>query len=261
MSAIKLSTDPRGVATLCLDRPDKHNAFDDRIIADMLAALDRVAADDQVRVLVLAANGRSFSAGADLNWMRRMAEMDYDGNLADARRLAALMARLNSMAVPVIARVNGAAFGGAVGLVACCDLAFAADTAAFSLSEVKVGLVPATVGPYVIRAMGERAARRYFITGERFDAHRARELGLVSEVVSADELDTAVEGCIETLLANGPGAVAAAKQLVAELAGQPLSEALSERTSEMIAQIRVSGEGQQGLQAFLAKRTPPWCRQ
>jgi methylglutaconyl-CoA hydratase len=255
---VLLTIEARGVARLTLNRPEKHNAFDDQIIASINTALEDVAARDDVRVLVVAAEGRSFSAGADLGWMRRMAELDYDGNLADARRLAAMLARLNSMPMPVVARVNGPAFGGAVGLVACCDMAVATERATFALSEVKLGLIPATIGPYVVRAMGERAARRYFLTGEPLSAHRAQALGLVSEVVAEAELDPTVTGLVETLLANGPEAVAAAKRLVAEVAGRPIDSALIEHTSELIAERRVSAEGQEGLGAFFEKRKPHW---
>lgn len=255
---VLLSIEPRGVARITLNRPDKHNAFDDKVIAELHRALEQVAQHGNIRVLVLAAEGRSFSAGADLQWMQRMVELDYQSNLADARRLAAMLQRLNTMPMPVIARVSGAAYGGAVGLVACCDIAVADERASFSLSEVKLGLIPATVGPYVVRAMGERAARRYFLTGERISAKTALDLGLLSDLVATQALDSTVEQYIDGLLSNSPAAVSAAKQLIADIADRPIDPALIEHTSELIAGIRVSDEGQEGLRAFLDKRKPRW---
>lgn len=257
---VLLQVDQRGVARLTLNRPDRHNAFDDQVIADIQTVLDGLAQRGDIRVLVLAGEGRSFSAGADLNWMQRMVELDYQNNLADARRLAAMLETLNTMPMPVIARVSGAAYGGGVGLVACSDIAIADSRASFSLSEVKLGLVPATISPYVVRAMGERAARRYFLSGEPISAATALRLGLISELVEADALDSAVEAVIENLLRNGPSAVAAAKQLIADVAYRPVDAALMEHTSALVAGIRVSEEGQEGLQAFLGKRRPAWYR-
>jgi methylglutaconyl-CoA hydratase len=185
-------------------------------------------------------------------------DLDYESNLADARLLAAMLERLNSMPMPVIARVNGAAYGGAVGLVSCCDIAVASERATFSLSEVKLGLIPATVGPYVVKAMGERAARRYFLTGERIAAEDALALGLISELVDEQALDGAVEKHVQTLLANSPAALTAAKQLIADVADRPVEADIIEHTSKLIASIRVSEEGQEGLRAFLEKRKPAW---
>lgn len=256
--SVATDIDPRGVATVTLNRPDKHNAFDDGVIAELRAAFDGLAARDDVRVVVLASTGKSFSAGADLGWMKRMAQYDHAHNLADARLLAAMLKALHELPQPTIARVQGAAFGGAVGLVSCCDMAVAATRASFSLSEVKIGLIPATIGPYVIRAMGERAARRYFTTAERFSAAEAYRLGLVSELVDEEELDATVAGLVDSLLHNGPAAVRAAKQLVADLAGREITAGLVEDTCERIARIRVSAEGQEGLGAFLDKRQPGW---
>lgn len=250
--------DPRGVARVQLNRPAKHNAFDDTIIAELKQAFDALAARDEVRVVVLASAGNSFSAGADLGWMKRMADYDFGHNMRDAEGLAAMLRALFELPQPTIARVQGAAFGGAVGLVSCCDMAIASENASFSLSEVKIGLVPATISPFVLRAIGERACRRYFTTGERFDSREAHRLGLVSEVVPSEQLDGAVDQLVEKLLANGPQAIRAAKDLINEVAGKPITQALVEDTCARIAHIRVSKEGQEGLTAFLDKRKPGW---
>ena len=192
-STVNLTRDERGVATLTLNRPERHNAFDDAVIAELDAALAEVSADDSVRLLVLASEGKSFSAGADLAWMQRMAGYGEAENLADAGALAEMLRKLNDLPQPTIARVQGAAYGGAVGLVSCCDLAVGSSKARFCLSEVKIGLIPATISPYVIAAIGQRAARRYFMTAETIDAETAQALGLLSEVVGVDDLDSAVE--------------------------------------------------------------------
>ncbi len=248
----------RGVATVTLNRPEKHNAFDDAVIAELRSAFDDLAGRDEVRVVVLASQGKSFSAGADLGWMKRMAEYDYDDNHRDAQALAGMLQALAALPQPTIARVQGAAYGGAVGLVSCCDMAVASEAASFCLSEVKIGLIPATISPYVIRAMGERAARRYFTTAERFDAAEAQRIGLVSEVAAADTLDESVEGLVSILLQNGPLAVRASKALVVDFAGREISPELIEDSCGRIARIRVSEEGQEGLAAFLNKRKPAW---
>ena len=250
--------DNRGVATVTLNRPDKHNAFDDAVIAELRGAFDELAERENVRVVVLASEGKSFSAGADLGWMRRMAEYDYGHNMKDAEQLAGMLKALFDLPQPTIARVHGAAFGGAVGLVSCCDMAVGTPRASFALSEVRIGLIPATIGPYVVRAIGERAARRFFTTGERFEAGAALRLGLLSEVVPEDELDAGVSRLVEAILANGPLAVRAAKDLVGSVVGKALDGALIEDTCARIAHIRVSEEGQEGLQAFLQKRAPAW---
>lgn len=255
-AAVLTNVDEYGVATLTLNRPQVHNAFDDKVIQLLTESLQRLSADKAVRVLILAASGKSFSAGADLHWMRRMAQYSYQENLRDAQALANLLKTLNDFPKPTIARVQGAAYGGAVGLVSCCDIAVAAAGASFCLSEVKIGLVPATISPYVIAAIGQRAARRYFTTAEPISAEEAERLGLVSRVVEEESLDSAVDALVAALLANGPKAVSAAKQLVLDMAGQPVSESLIQQTSELIASIRVSPEGQEGLTAFLEKRSP-----
>ena len=260
MDGLTLQTDARGVATLTLNRPEKHNAFDDRMITDLLQALDNIGKDKSVRVLVLRAAGKSFCAGADLDWMRRMADYDFAQNLADARRLAQLMYRLNRLHKPVIARVQGASYGGGVGLIACCDIAIASDNAIFSLSEVRLGLIPSVISPYLIAAIGSRAARRYFLSGERFDAARALQLSLVHEVVEPESLDARLEQCIDALLNSGPIAQAAAKDLIAQVQGRAIDESLIEETARRIAEVRASDEAREGLTAFLEKRKPDWNR-
>jgi methylglutaconyl-CoA hydratase len=257
-NTVTTNIDPRGVATVTMNRPEKHNAFDDAVIAELRHAFDALAAREDVRVVVLASEGKNFSAGADLGWMKRMAEYDYHHNLDDARLLADMLKSLHDLPQPTIARVQGAAFGGAVGLVSCCDMAVATERASFSLSEVKIGLVPATISPYVIKAIGERAARRYFTTAERFTAADAHRLGLVSEVVPEEALDDTLENLLSALLQNGPGAVRQAKQLVHDIAGHAITPAMVEGTCELIARIRTSEEGQEGLGAFLNKRQPAW---
>ena len=260
MDGLTLQTDARGVATITLNRPEKHNAFDDRMITDLLQALDNIDKDKSVRVLVLRAAGKSFCAGADLDWMRRMADYDFAQNLADARRLAQLMYRLNRLHKPVIARVQGASYGGGVGLIACCDIAIASENAIFSLSEVRLGLIPSIISPYLIAAIGSRAARRYFLSGERFDAARALQLGLVHEVVEPESLDASLEQCIDALLNSGPSAQAAAKELIEQVQGRAIDESLIEETARRIAEVRASDEAREGLTAFLEKRKPDWKR-
>lgn len=253
-----IDIDPRGVATVTLNRPEKHNAFDDALIAALSQCFSELNDDPKVRALVLTANGRNFCAGADLAWMQRMASYSYEENLADARKLADMLHRLNTLSKPTIAKVKGAAFGGAVGLVACCDMAIGSKLSKFCLSEVKLGLIPATISPYVIDAIGSRIARRYFSTAEVFSARRARRIGLLSEAVTEEELDSTVEHLLEHILKNGPQAVAAAKQLVFDVQNSTDANALREHTSEQIAAIRVSEQGQEGLRAFLEKRPANW---
>ena len=257
---ITLVIDPRGVATVTLDNKEKHNAFDDEMISELTHTFEQVANNDNVRAMVLAANGKSFSAGADLNWMKRISHYAYKENLADASALALMLKTLNTLPKPTIARVQGAAFGGAVGLVSCCDIAVASSQASFCLSEVKIGLIPATISPYVIAAIGSRAARRYFNTAEKFDALTAKDLGLVSEVVDAEQLDSSINTLLEALLRNSPAALKASKQLVFDVAGREINTGLIQETSKRIAAIRVSPEGQEGLSAFLDKRPAEWIQ-
>lgn len=257
---LKQSIDDRGVATVTMARPDRHNAFDAGLIEELSRVLGELEADDNVRVVVLTGEGPSFSAGADLNWMRGMAEASEAENRDDARRLAAMLRRLDFLGKPTVARVNGAAFGGGVGLVACCDVAVGAAGAKFGLTEVKLGLVPATIAPYVVRAVGPRQARRLFLSAEIIGADEANRLGLLHDVVPAEELDEAVNRQVSFILKNGPAALAEAKHLVDLVAGrdETRQEELDERTSELIARLRVSDEGQEGLAAFLEKRKPGW---
>lgn len=257
-TTIELQTDPRGVATLWLNRADKHNAFNAEMIAELIQALRQVAADDRLRFLILRGRGKHFSAGADLAWMQASAALDYAANLRDAHELGELMSQLYHLPCPTLAVVQGAAFGGALGLTACCDIAIGASDALFSLSEVRIGLVPAVISPYVVQAIGERAARRYALSAERFDGERARELGLLAECYPAAELDAEVEQWIATLLCNSPQAMREGKALLHGVGSGVLSDALRQRTESVIAGIRVSEEGQEGLNAFLQKRAPAW---
>ena len=260
MAAVRLDIDARGVARVIMDRPALHNAFDEALIAeltDTFRALDR---DGATRLVVLTGAGKSFSAGGDLNWMRRMADYSPAENVRDAEGLGALMSSLDMLTKPTVGLVQGAAYGGGVGLVACCDIVVAAATARFCLSEVKLGLIPAVISPYVVRAMGARAARRYFLTAEVFDADTARRLGLVHEVAPADGLDAAAAPIVEALLQAGPDAQAAAKALIARVADAPIDDALIADTARRIALIRATDEGREGVGAFLEKRKPRWSR-
>jgi methylglutaconyl-CoA hydratase len=244
-----------------MNRPEVHNAFDDLLIGELTSALKNLAANERVRVVLLTGSGKSFSAGADLNWMRRMADYTWDENLHDALGLGELMQTLNSLGKPTIALVQGAAYGGGVGLVVCCDMAIATSRAAFCLSEVKLGLIPAVISPYVIAAIGERACRRYFLTAEPFPAEEAHRLGLVHEVVADDQaLHVRGQELASALLNNGPQAMAAAKDLIATIAGRPVDAGLIADTAGRIADRRASAEGREGLSAFLEKRTPGWVR-
>ena len=247
-----------GVARITLDRPEVHNAFNEELIAALSAEFAALSARDDVRVVVLASSGKSFSAGADLNWMKRMAGYGEAENLADAKALAEMLDRLNRMRQPTVALVQGAAFGGGVGLVACCDIALASEVARFSLSEVRLGLIPGTISPYVLAAIGSRAARRYFTSAERFSAAEALRLGLVHEVVPADQLEDRADRLLSDLLSAGPRAQVAAKQLVFEVDGRPLDQATLDLTARRIADIRATPEGREGVQAFLEKRKPAW---
>jgi methylglutaconyl-CoA hydratase len=249
-----------GAAWVRLDRPDKHNAFDEAMIEALAAAFDQAARDDAVRALVLTASGRSFSAGADVGWMRRTAQASQAENLADARRFAGMLRVLDRLAKPTVALVQGAAYGGAVGLIAACDVAFAVETASFALSEVKLGLVPAVISPYVLRAIGPRAARRYFVTAERFDAATALRLGLVHAVVPAEELEARGRALLEVIAGNAPQAMARSKALVREIAGRAIEDDVIDETARLIAEVRGSAEGREGLNAFLEKRAPKWGR-
>ncbi|CAN7303690.1 enoyl-CoA hydratase-related protein [Pseudoxanthomonas sp. LjRoot168] len=248
------------VVRLRLDRPTLHNAFDAGLIAALTAALEQIARDATVRVVVLEGSGASFSAGADLNWMRGMASASEAENRDDALALARLMRTLDELPKPTVARVQGAAFGGGVGLVACCDIAIGVPEAKFGLTESKLGLLPAVISPYVIAAIGPREARRWFATAEIFDAATALRIGLLHEVVAADALDAAVERQVSWLLKAGPHAAASAKRLVARVAGGVDRDRLDADNADLIAALRVSEEGQEGLSAFLDKRAPRWAK-
>lgn len=246
------------VATVRLNRPDKHNAFDEHLIAELTQAFRDLAANAAVRVIVLAANGPSFSAGADLDWMKRMSAMDRAANERDSLLLADLMAAIDRCPKPVLALVQGAAFGGGVGLVACCDIVIASTRASFSLSEVRLGLIPAVISPYVAAAIGPRACRRYFLTAERFDAETAERLGLVHRVVEPEALGTAQEEIVAHLLKGGPNALAAAKDLIQRVSFARIDDSLRRDTARRIADARASDEGKKGIAAFLEKRKPDW---
>lgn len=247
------------LARLRLERPELHNAFDAALISALTSALGQLADDAQVRVVVLEGSGRSFSAGADLNWMRGMASADEATNREDALALARLMRALDELPKPTIARVHGAALGGGVGLVACCDIAIGVPEAKFGLTEARLGLLPAVISPYVIAAIGSRQARRWFATGEVFDAQAAQRMGLLHEVVPATELDDAVQRQVALLLKAGPVATAQAKTLVRSVQAHVDRDALDAATADLIAALRVSPEGQEGLAAFLDKRPPAWA--
>ena len=257
MSALIVSVQGH-VARITLNRPDVRNAFNDEVIAELTQAFIQVGQDPQVRAVVLAADGPAFCAGADLNWMRRMADYTRAENLADAGALAEMLRTIHNCLKPTIARVQGDVFAGGVGLVAACDMAVSVDTATYCLSEVKLGLIPATISPYVIRAMGARAAQRYFLTAERFSAAEAHRIGMVHEVVSADQLDAKVAEITQALVSASPNAVRSCKMLVNEVAGRDIDAALIAKTVEGIADIRSSTEGKEGVQSFLQKRKPSW---
>jgi methylglutaconyl-CoA hydratase len=249
---------PNGSIWITLNRPEVHNAFDDRLIVELTSELTRVADDPATRAVVLTGSGKSFSAGADLNWMRRTASYGEAENLADARALAKLMATLNELPKPTIARVNGAALGGGTGLVACCDIVIASDAAVFGTTEVRLGLIPSVIGPYVVAAVGVRQARRLMLMGERISAAEAARIGLVHEVVGAAALDEGVQTVLAQLLRGGPNALAAAKRLVHDLAGRPIGPDLIDDTAKRIAALRATPEAQEGVAAFLAKRPASW---
>jgi methylglutaconyl-CoA hydratase len=251
----------QGVATVWMNRPDVHNAFNAQLIADLTAACLQLDADEAVRVVVLAGRGKSFSAGADLNWMKAAGEASVEENLADARRLAGMLRTLAEMATPTIARVQGAALGGGMGLASACDICVASDKAVFATSEVKFGIIPSAISPYVIRAIGERQAYRYFQTAERISAARAVEIGLAHEVAAADELDAKVQEIVAALLTGGPKAQAAAKDLIRAVANRPVTDAVVEDTARRISGLRATPEAKEGLDAFLAKRPAAWVPQ
>jgi methylglutaconyl-CoA hydratase len=246
------------VATVTLNRPELRNAFNELAIAELALAFDELGQNDLVRAVVLAANGPAFCAGADLNWMKKMAAYTQDENEADALLLADMLRTIYLCPKPVVAKVQGDCYAGGMGLVAACDIVVASEGVNFCLSEVKLGLIPATISPYVIKALGDQASRRYFLTAERFDAREAHRLGLVHEVVPAQQLDATVGAIIEALVANSPNAVREAKKLVRDIAGLPIDDPLLADTAGRIAAIRASSEGREGVASFLEKRKPAW---
>ena len=246
------------VAEVWLNRPEVRNAFNDGVIKELTAAFATLGADPTLRVIVLGGHGKAFCAGADLSWMRAMADYTWVQNHADAAALAQMLWTIWSCPVPVVGRVQGDCYAGGVGLAAVCDVLVASEAAHFCLSEARLGLLPATISPYVVRALGEQASRRYFVTAERFSAARAAALGFVHELVPAEQLDACVAEVVAALVANGPAAVKACKQLVKDVAGLPISAALRDETARRIADIRASAEGREGVQAFLQKRDPSW---
>ena len=250
-----------GVATIWMNRPDVHNAFNAQLIADLTTACIALDADDAVRAVVLAGRGKSFSAGADLNWMKAAGEASEAENFADAMKLAGMLRTLAEMNKPTIARVHGAALGGGMGLASACDICIAGDKAVFATSEVKFGIIPSAISPYVIRAIGERQAYRYFQTAERIGSLRAAELGLAHEAVAAEALDAKVKEVVAALLQGGPKSQAAAKDLIRAVANRPVSDAVVEDTARRIASLRVTPEAKEGLAAFLDKRPAAWIKQ
>ena len=253
-----LTSTVNGVGTITMNRPEVHNAFNEEVIADLIAAFKKMDTDTAVRAVILRGNGKSFSAGGDLNWMRRVADYTFGQNVSDAMTLGELLKTINCLSKPTIALVHGNAFGGGVGLTSCCDIAIAAAGTQFCLSEVRIGLIPSIIAPYVMAAIGERQARRYFMTAERFDADTARRIGLVHEVVPQADLDQAADKIIASLMDGAPGAQALGKKLILEISGRPIDDAMIKLTAARIAEARAAPEGKEGLNAFLNKTDPSW---
>ena len=258
MTATLDITRSRHVARVFLNRPEMRNAFNSEVIAELTAAFLQLGTDSELRAIVLGGHGKAFCAGADLAWMRAMAENNWEDNRADAQQLADMLWAIYRCPVPVVGRIHGDCYAGGVGLAAVCDVLVAAEGVQFCLSEARLGLMPATVGPYVIRALGEQASRRYFITAERFDAARAKRLGFVHEVVPAEAIDTQVDEIVAALVGNGPAALRACKRLVQDFAGKPIDDTLRADSVRRIAGVRASNEGKEGVQSFLSKRAPAW---
>lgn len=257
-SVIELRRPSPAVAQVWLNRPEVRNAFNSQVIADLTRVFEALNRDNALRVVLLAGHGKAFCAGADLNWMRAMADNSWDDNHADARRLADMLWTIDQCPVPIVGRVQGDCYAGGMGLAALCDVLVASDAVRFCLSEARLGLLPATIAPYVIRAMGHQQARRWFVTAETFDAARAHTMGFVHELCAPAELDARVAGIVATLAANGPAAVRSCKRLVRDVAGQAPTESLREDTAHRIADIRASAEGREGIASFLGKRAPAW---
>lgn len=246
------------VARVWLNRPEVRNAFNDEVIAALTTTFAELAQDEQLRVIVLGAHGKAFCAGADLNWMKAMAGYSWEENRADAQQLADMLWTLDQCPVPIVGRIQGDCYAGGMGLAAVCDVLVAVEGATFCLSEARLGLLPATISPYVVRALGQPASRRYMVTAERFSAERAHALGMVHELATAETLDDTVDALVRTLVANGPQAVRACKRLVQDVSGVPITEALRAETARRIADVRASDEGREGVASFLNKRKPSW---
>jgi methylglutaconyl-CoA hydratase len=257
-SVLDVSRPSPHVARVWLNRPEVRNAFNDEVIAALTATFTELSADENLRVVVLGAHGKAFCAGADLNWMKAMAGYNWDENRADAQKLADMLWTLDQCPVPVVGRVQGDCYAGGMGLAAICDVLVAVEDATFCLSEARLGLLPATISPYVVRALGVQASRRYMVTAERFSAARAHALGMVHELVTPDTLDAKIDELVRTLVANGPKAARECKRLVRDVSGAPLTAELRAETARRIADIRASDEGREGLQSFLQKRPPAW---
>ncbi|MEM1397279.1 MAG: enoyl-CoA hydratase/isomerase family protein [Pseudomonadota bacterium] len=259
--SLQVTIDPRGVATFKMNRPDVRNAFDEEMIGAICDAFGRYGHDDAVRAIIMTGAGKSFCAGADLNMMQRVAEYSADENRDDARRLAYMLNTINSCSKPVIAQVNGPAIGGGVGIVAACDIAVAAEEAFFSLSEVRLGLIPAVISPFVVQAITPNEARRWFLTGERFAASTAKRIGLVHMVAMGAQLDATVDALMQNVLAGGPNAQREAKALINAVAFKPIDGKVMEDTANRIATVRASAEGREGITSFLEKRKPSWVKE
>jgi methylglutaconyl-CoA hydratase len=257
-SSLIVTNHANGIVQVTLNQPEIHNAFDDHLIAQLTMTFKQLDNNKAVKLVILDATGKSFSAGANLNWMKKMADYSHQENLQDSQQLAELMATLYQMKCPTIAAVQGAAIGGGVGLVSCCDIAIASERASFCLSEVKLGLIPAVISPYVVKAIGERAAKRYFVTAERISASKAEQIGLVSEIVSVEELSSRVMDVARLIISNGPEAIINAKAIVNVVVNRPIDDELRTMTASKIADIRASAEGKEGVAAFLEKRQTIW---
>ncbi len=256
--SIVVTKSKNGVARITLNRAELHNAFDERVIKRLTDAIRNIDLDDRMRILILDAAGKSFSAGADLNWMKRMADYSWEENYQDSLKLAGLMQELHNCRKTTIAIVQGAAFGGGVGLVACCDIVLASDKAIFCLSEVKLGLIPSVISPYVVKAIGERNAKRFFATAEKFDANEAKNIQLIHKIIAHDDLSEFSKDYVNRILANGPKATYQSKQLVNHVSNKPINEDLVRETAQRISDIRASSEGKEGVSAFLEKRPADW---
>lgn len=254
-----IRTDKRGICTIALNRPDTHNAFDNDLIEDLSIQLTFAADDDFVRAIIITGEGSAFSSGADVNWLKSMIKQDHAANSMEALKMAQMLQKLYALPKPTIAKINGLAFGGALGIIACCDIAIAVSTSQFAFPEVKLGIIPAVVSPFIVSAIGHRTTKRLFMTGDTFGSDDALAMGLIHKVVHHSLLDEAINDELDLLLRAGPSAQMECKRLLQKLAG--ISDDMSQYTAELIAQIRISSEGQEGLTAFLEKRNPDWIKE